>query len=685
MARPVPPPPTNPANRSRGYGRVLAAVVFAVAVVAAAYWPVLNVRSLVSDDVEYLVQNPLVRNPSWASAARFLREVRAPSTVAGHYQPLTMISLMLDAAVGGSPDKLLPFRRTNLLLHLANTALVVLLMHRLFGRPWCAAAVGLVFGLHPITVESVAWLSDRKTLLASFFGLAMVLVYTRYARTPRMRYLVAAFGLYVLALLSKASTIPLPFVCLLLDFWPLRRIGPRAAVEKIPFFLAAAVSAVITVQSHGSVASTRMPWEQAPMPLPLVICRNLLFYPLQFLLPVNVAPFHEFPQRPFTSDPLTVAGVVAVVVVPLVLLWSLRRTRALATGWLVHVVLLLPMIGIIGFMDVIAADRHLYLSMFGLLLVLAAIPDAFARPRAAGIAQIVPNPHDLAQAPVPGARPRGVIAVAAIAIVLVLESVATRRYLSIWRETESIHRYMVENAPRAPEAHYNLGIVLANQGKFGEAIESYSRAVELRPAYAPAHINLGTAYRQTAQGERALEHYREALRLEPDNAVVHNNLANLLVQSGSIEDRQKRVAEALDHYRAALRLSPGYVTAKIGLANLLADTGKPEEAIAQYSEALRANPGDGRIRINYAVCLVQLNRLDEALAEFDRLAAAQPGAAGIHYRRGMILEQMGRTDDAVAAYRRALALQPGAPPVQARLEALLARTAPRGEAPARSP
>jgi len=254
---------------------ILAGFLVVVATCATfAHWPVLSGRALSFDDSMYLEKNELVQNPSWRSARRFLSEVLEPSTVTGYYQPLAMISLMLDYAMGGRSDNLLPFHITSLCLHVFNTSLIIVFLYVLFGRVWPAVVGGLLFGLHPLTVEPVAWVAERKTLLASFFALWCMIIYVRYARGGNRRLLIGSAVLYVLALMSKPTTTPLPVLLLLLDFWPLGRLNRRALLEKVPLFVIMLIFGIITVISQGRTATITMPYEYSYVRIPLVVCHN---------------------------------------------------------------------------------------------------------------------------------------------------------------------------------------------------------------------------------------------------------------------------------------------------------------------------------------------------------------------------------------------------------------------------
>lgn len=252
-------------------------LVGACVLVFIGHLPVLSVGALSFDDDQYLTNNELVRNPSWASARQFLSEVLEPSTVRGYYQPLTMISLMTDYALGGRPHNLLPFHRTSLLLHLANTVLVILLLHLLFGQAKVAVAVGLLFGLHPMTVEPIAWVSGRKTLLAAFFALWCLILYVRYARKRNGWCYAGCLAMHALALMSKPTSLPLPALMLLIDFWPLRRLKRSCVLEKLPLFVVGGIVSIITFVSQSGTSLAVLPGQSEPWRIPMILCHNIIW------------------------------------------------------------------------------------------------------------------------------------------------------------------------------------------------------------------------------------------------------------------------------------------------------------------------------------------------------------------------------------------------------------------------
>jgi len=276
--------------------RLVVASLFVGVVAAWVHSPVLSCTALSFDDDAYLTSNPLVTSPSWANAGRFFREVLEPSTVQGYYQPLAMVSLMVDYAAGGRPDHLRPFHVTGLILHALSAALVVVLIFQLTGHTWAALLVGLLFGLHPAATEVIPWIAQRKTLLATLFSLACLITYVRWTRTHRYAWFVLSLVLYGLALLSKPTAVPLVAVLLIWDWWPLRRLTKRTVIEKIPFAVIGVVFSVITIVSQARTGGTFSAAALSAWRPLLIVGYNLSFYLRQLLWPVGWPGYYVFPE-----------------------------------------------------------------------------------------------------------------------------------------------------------------------------------------------------------------------------------------------------------------------------------------------------------------------------------------------------------------------------------------------------
>lgn len=485
----------------------LAVLTVAVAIaVVAAHWPALDAQAISIDDDYYLARNPLVQNPSWKAAGRFLFEVLDPSTVPGYYQPLTMISLMLDSAMGGNPKNLRPYHETSLLLHAANTILIIVLLHMLFGNPWVAAMVGLLFGVHPMTVETIPWVGERKTLLATFFALWCLIAYVRYCRRPGWKVYAACIVLYVLALLAKPTTTPLPAVMLLLDFWPLGRLSKRAVLEKLPFLAFGAVFAVITVISQSRTGGVRTPDEYTAGGVPLILCHNIIFYLHKMIWPTRMSSYYPFPQPFNLSNIQVLAGVVGTCLLIPALLISLRWTRAFLTSWLIFFVAIFPAMGVLGFTTVIAADKYAYLPAIGILMLVAWL---------LGWVWSGGSPHTRT------ARRAAILVVVLIAASLL--GAGTRRYIPHWKTTEGLFEYMLTLQPKSCYLLAIRGTDCNEQGEYPQAIEYFTRAIEAKPDYVPAYVNRASTHAQMGNFKAAIDDCSRAIENDPTVVAAYLN------------------------------------------------------------------------------------------------------------------------------------------------------------------
>jgi hypothetical protein len=521
-------------SRSQIWVFAVSIVIVAVAVLAA-HWPALSAQALSFDDDRYLTENALVKNPSWNSARRFLCEVLEPSTIGGYYQPLAMISLMLDYAAGGRVDNLKVFHQTSLLLHLCNTVLIMFLVFRLFGRVWPAAAVALLFGLHPMTVETIAWVGERKTVLAAFFSLLSLNFYVGYSCKGGWKLYCLTLLMYVLALMSKPTSTPLPFLMLVLDYWPLRRLGKTAVLEKLPMLLIGGISGVITFISQMRTASVLLPGEYSLTAVPLIVGYSLTFYISKIFYPVHLSSHYPFPEPFALSDPMVLASVISAVILIAAAAVSLRWTRVFFAGLLFFFIAILPTMQVIAFSNVVASDKFAYLPVVGFLVsgayLMIRLWDLTAATRFMRLFRL------------------GIVAL----LIFAAESEAslTRRYLVHWQNTESLYSYMIENAPKAPVLHNNFGVFYYKNGKVNKAAEEWSIAAALDPDYPDALNNLAwvLATNKDAQkrdGRKAIILAQKACRLtDYKDAAKLDTLAAAYAEVGEFDKAVAAIQEGI--------------------------------------------------------------------------------------------------------------------------------------------
>ncbi|MHC4271116.1 MAG: tetratricopeptide repeat protein, partial [Planctomycetota bacterium] len=597
----------------------LASLMLVVCVlVGAAHWPTLSAEAYSIDDFVYVGGNPLVQNPSWNSVRRFLTEVFEPSSVRGYYHPITMISLMLDCAMGGGPQNPGPFRITNLALHISNTALVIVILYLLFGQFWIAGALGLLFGLHPMTVEPVTWVTERKTLLDAFFILLSLIFYVWYTRKKSFWLYGISLVAFVLALMSKPTGFPVPILMLILDYWPLQRFSKKIVIEKLPFFIIAGISVAITFISQGLIGGVRLATEHGMMRTPLVICHNIVFYLNKIIWPVKLSSYYPFPEPFNISNPVLLWSVVGTFVLVGLLLVSYRWSKAIFVGLLFYLAALFPTLGTVRFAVAIAYDKYVYLPSLGLLMILTWFFNGWwgSKGKLSNLAI------------------RRTALILTVVLIGVSEVAATRRYLVYWQDTETLMKHMVEMAPKESYPRRGLASVLFNLGRIDDAMKEYQTALMFQPDDYVAHYGLAGALAKKNEIDQAVEHYIRSITINPNFPDAHSDLGAVLLKKGKVE-------QALEHFRKAVQLKPDSQLAWSNLAWILATSknsqwNNPAEALTL---ALKA------CEITYNKQPDMLDTLAVAYAangEFDKAIETAETAIVIafHLKNDVLVEQI---------------------------------------------
>ncbi len=559
--------------------------LFLILVTLATYWQVCNNEFVNFDDPEYVTENPQVQ------AGLTLKGIVWAFTT-GHalnWHPLTWISHMIDCQLYGLNAQ--GHHLTNLLFHAVNTVLLFLVFRRMTGAVWQSAFVAVLFAVHPLHVESVAWVAERKDVLSSFFWILTMWTYASYVENPSpYRYLLTLI-FFALGLMAKPMLVTLPFVLLLLDWWPLGRtpiaqsgevknqrmaesihpkdrlsLNLRLLWEKIPLFFLVAVSSVVIFAAQYKDAVARL----GQFPINIRLANALVSYVayiVKMIWPTNLAVLYPHPGNTLPNWQVVGAGLLLVCVSGL-FIWAAQWRPYPAVGWLWYIGTLVPVIGIVQVGVQSMADRYMYMPLVGLSIIIAwGVPDFVARWRHRKIW----------------------LAIATGVLLLVLMG-RTWSQVRYWRDSITLFEHAVNVTANNPVAHYNLGVALAEQGRIAEAIAHYSEAVWINPEYAMAHNNLGVVLDSQGQIKEAMVHYSEALRIKPDFWEAHNNLGTALESQGQI-------TEAIANYSEALRIKPDFWQAHYNLGVALTKQGRIAEAIAHYSEALRIKPDCTEARI----------------------------------------------------------------------------------------
>jgi tetratricopeptide (TPR) repeat protein len=654
------------------------------ALVIAVFWPAVQNGFVSFDDPDYVTENPHVQagltwdGIKWAFG----------SSAAANWHPMTWISHMLDCQLFG----LEPWGHhlTSVLLHAVNTLLVFLFLKRMTGAVWRSFFVAALFGLHPLRVESVAWIAERKDVLSVTFWMLTLWAYARYAQgksrvesresraedNPSRDTLHASFFyclallFFALGLMSKPMLVTVPCVLLLLDYWPLKRVPSskfqvpgdrgeeqmakgkgqvteayesrtsttlfRLLVEKAPFFLVAAVVGAIafTVQKRGGAMMANMPFFDRTENAVVAYCRYLgkLFWP------AGLSVFYPAADR--WPAVLVLLAILLLLAISFFALALRLKHPWLLIGWLWFVGTLVPVIGLVQVGDQSMADRYAYVPSIGIFLMLSW-----------GISEWA-------------GRERYPIAAIAGAMMILLCIPITLRQISCWADSERLFRHALAVTRNNYMAHGNVGAALDNQGKLDAAAQEYQLALQEKPGFAGAHSGLAAVLNKQGRLDEAVAQYAAALALNPNYTQAHNGLGLVLCQ-------QQHWDEAIVEFRKAIQIKPDYPDAHYNLGIAYGHQRDLDEAIREFQATLALQPGSADAHNNLGVTLDQKGQLDEAILQYLAAIKLKPDFTRAHFNLGVAYSSQGRVDEAISEFQEAVKLKPDYVEAQKNLAAAL--------------
>ncbi|HEY3862236.1 MAG TPA: tetratricopeptide repeat protein [Verrucomicrobiae bacterium] len=613
-----PPPPRPAASPALPHWRTPAVYLALAAMTWAVFGQACHHDFITFDDGDYVFDNPMVvRGLTWKGFVWAFTTVHA-----ANWHPLTWLSHCLDCQIYGLHPG--GHHATSVLIHAATAMLLFAALRQMTGAFWRSAFVAAVFAIHPLRVESVAWVAERKDVLSGFFFILTIGAYVKYARNPRP----AAYGLvillYAFGLMCKPMLVTLPAVLLLLDYWPLRRVeqARKLVIEKLPFLALSLASCIATVLAQRGAIQTGESWPLAGrLGNAAAAC---VVYLGQMAWPRGLSVLYPLPQP---GLPWWQAGLPAALLAGISwAAWVQRRARPwMLVGWAWYLVMLAPVAGIIQVGGQAHADRYTYLPQIGICIAVAwwAAEWQLNRKALGGL----------------------------MAVVIVVLMASAMKQAAFWQNGETLWTHAIACAKGDGTARFCLADEFLKKGKMTEAISQYEKGLELKPGYAEPHYNLGRAYARLGQPDKAITNFQAALQIQPDLAGAEAGLGACLFQQG-------KANEAIPHFSRALEIIPDNAEVLNDLGLALAQQGRLPEAVQRYQRALEIAPNDAQVRYNLGNSFAQLRQINEAAAQYEKAVQINPRYAEARMNLGLAYFQQGRLAEAITQHNKALEIDP---------------------------
>ena len=596
------------------------------------YFPVTGHQFVDLDDDVYVTHNPRIQQGlTWANVVWALTALEA-----GFWHPLTWWSHMLDCELFGLNPAGHHFM--SLLLHTTNVLLLFWLLQQWTGALWRSFFVAALFALHPLNVESVAWVAERKNVLSTLFWLLTLGAYVYYVKKPHWKRYLPVFVLFVLGLMAKPMLVTLPCVLLLLDYWPLGRLGSswsefrqrgsKLLLEKAPLLAPAVAAGILTIHAQhqlGALPSLQQLSLDARLSNALT---SFVAYLGKMVWPTDLAVFYPHPEA---SLPLgqTVLAILVMSTLSVLVLWGTRSYPYLLVGWLWYLGTLFPVSGLIQVGRHAMADRYMYVPLIGLFIL-----------SVWGCTQWLDR-----------SQFRKGLGIGASLFLLVGLSMSTRLQLAHWQNGITLFEHAIRSTENNYLAHNNLGTAFLEAGEIDKGMEQLSIALEIKPESPEVLYNLGLALKQKGHLDGAARYFAEALDTSPNLADAHNNLGIIRMAQGDGE-------KAMQHFSKALEIDPQLFAAHNNLGAALDLKGRSEEAIAHYQRALQLAPSSYLIHNNLGKMFMETGDLDKAARHFSKVIEIEPRFGDAHFHLAVVRTDQGKIEKAIASFRQALKLNP---------------------------
>jgi protein O-mannosyl-transferase len=586
-----------------------------------AYMPSLKNEFTNWDDPFYVINNSIIKDFSSGNIKRIFSEF-----CMGNYHPLTMLSLSLDYSFGKlDPES---YHRTNLILHLANTFLVFIFAYLLFEKMEVAAIVSALFGAHTIHVESVAWISERKDVLYTFFFLFSLILYLRYIKKDNAKYYWLSLVLFLLSILSKGMAVSFAISLFAIDFFLGRKLTDKKVIlEKIPFLILSLVFGIVAIIAQKLDPNAEGISDYNFFLRLIFACYGFVNYFVKLILPIDLSAFYPYPDQYHLSFIFWLCPFIALGITGLIF-YSFRKRKDIFFGFVFFIINIFLVLQLLPVGRAIMADRYAYISSIGFFIIIA------------GTYQWLIEKN-------PALRK---ILIGFLSAYTILLSVLTYQHSKIWKDSFSLWEHAIKNYP-SDAAYYNLGEAYHNLEKYPEAIENYSRAIALNPVYVKAYNNRGVAQIPFKKYEASMLDFNKAISIDPACAGAYFNRGNVW---SNINQPEKALAE----FSKAILIDTNYADAYYHRANTWIDLSRPDKALADYDKAVSFGLPHLELLNKRGLAKKILKDYSGAMRDFSQVILLDPAYAEAYYNRGNIWIDLKDPGKALADFNKALSFVP---------------------------
>ncbi len=582
------------------------------------YLPVFNNKLLAWDDDLYIKSNPLVYSIN-------LKDIFS-QYVMGNYHPLTILTFAIEYQFFGLNET--GYHVINLLLHLLNVFLVFYVINLLANKPTVALVASLLFGIHPLHVESVAWAAELKDLLYTFFFLASYILYLKYLTLQQKKLYVFSLLLFCLSLLSKAMAASLPVVLILTDYFKGRNINGKVWLEKLPFILLSIAFGIVAVWAQKSSGATEVVNFDLLQRI-VFACYGFIMYIVQLFFPLHLSAYYPYPIKSTESMPahyylypILFAGLIIAV------FYSLRFTKKFFFGIVFFAITIFLVLQLLPVGGAIIADRYSYIPSIGIFFLAGEGFDLLLNKKFRVPAFIL------------------------LAIITIFFSIRTYTRCNIWNNDLTLWDDVISKYQTVPIAYNNRGLIYLNQGKNDTALMDFNKAIELKPDYAKAYNNRGALYMNENKNDEALKNFDKAIEFMPSFEGFHISRGNAL-------KNKNRSDEAFMEYDKALSLRADFAEAFYSRGILFMNQGKNSQAIEEYSKAIGLNPNYIEAYLNRGNSFRENKQFDDALKDYEKVIKLDPGFSLAYFNRGTLFMNRTMNELAQKDFDKAIELNPG--------------------------